>query len=145
MWDGIKKELDIDFYEEPKTNGEAYRELIHAYNEDNFTSEGQYTIEEALSSLGYDATIHTEGKKSGTPHRVTIWKSEHNLPNIVSPKDIHKDLVREAILGGKKIPEEVLNEYPEFKKLYEKKQTKQDVVVDVVEHSGKTPERIAIS
>lgn len=119
LWADVSERLGMgrshDYATRPRTNADAYRELIADYNEDNGTGEGQYAVEDALVvGHGYDATIHTEGKAGQRPHRVVIWKSEYTAPTVVPASSVHRQAVERALSAGLPVPADVLADYPDL-------------------------------
>ncbi|MBO8161344.1 MAG: hypothetical protein H0Z24_06870 [Thermosipho sp. (in: Bacteria)] len=131
LWTDIIKNFDYDpedifrYLPENATNHDVYTELIDREVNDNMLSlpEAQYAVEESLTARGIEATMHTEGLKRGTPHKVIIFKEPDNV-KLVKPEQVHREVIEKALKEGKDVPEEVLKDYPDLMKI--KQQTKKE-------------------
>lgn len=127
LWQKAADDLGIDPPEGAKTNADAFKGIrLNAAEQFGSLDDGYYAVEEWLRDK-FDATVHTEGTKTGQPHRVTIFKGDagtdktgkpfNNISGrVIPPGDVHRGAVEQAQREGKFIPPEVLAEYPDLQK-----------------------------
>ncbi|MBE3038324.1 MAG: hypothetical protein IMZ62_05890, partial [Chloroflexi bacterium] len=98
IWGDVAGQLKVDVPTgsltksgQPFTNMEAYREVMYALEDAGENgAEAADAVNANLERLGFDATIHTEGKR-GTPHKVTVFINP-DAARIVKPEEVHRRL-----------------------------------------------------
>lgn len=93
FWKDVYSKMGFDEPSILGTNMDMYHDAIISWEDEFGSAEGQYVVEEYISSK-FDATTHMEGKNS-IPHRVFVWKSEDLLPDIIEDIQANEELVED--------------------------------------------------